>query len=57
MDGLGWFPWAVGSVLVATELVVLACASGRWRAAGAVAVAVGTLAVIGIAVFGGDESR
>ncbi|MEZ0113551.1 hypothetical protein ABH920_007584 [Catenulispora sp. EB89] len=53
----GWLPWAAGSVMVAAELLVLACAPGRWRAAGAVVVAVATLAVIGIAVFGGDEPR
>ncbi|WP_194917712.1 hypothetical protein [Catenulispora rubra] len=51
----GWLPWAVGAVLVATQLVVLVYASGRWRSAGAAVVAVATLAVIGVAVFGGDE--
>ncbi|MEY9860186.1 hypothetical protein ABH935_005822 [Catenulispora sp. GAS73] len=53
---LGWLPWAVGAVLVATQLVVLVYAPGRWRSASAVVVAVATLAVIGIVVFGGDET-
>jgi hypothetical protein len=51
----GWLPWAAGAALVVTQLVVLVYAPGRWRAVGAVVVVAATLAVVGFAVFGGDE--
>ena len=51
----GCWPWVAGAALAATQLALVAAASGAWRTVGAVVLAGVTLLGIGFAAFGGGE--
>ena len=54
MAGYGWLAWAAGAVVVASQLLVVVLASGRWRTAGVAGLIFVTLAVIAFAAFDAD---
>lgn len=48
----GLLPWVAGGAVVLAQAAIVVLASGHWRGAGAVLLAVLTLAVVGAAAVG-----